>query len=273
MQATVVEEDAQVVGTVLDAADGTTSLLAAASSGNMNDLVLLLNGDVTLLDSQGADEETALICATRTRRYPIAHTLIDRNANLDIQAKNGWTSLLWATHNANRDLVKGLVEKKASLNLVHSGMGWNALILAAGIGETEIVKILVRHNADLDQQDNDGKTALMMAAWHGYAEIVRVLIQHGANMDIREVKNNDDALALAKSKDRLEVVKLIKSEQNWLRRRFFVIFCSEYRKSIERAAYSSFSSSEAAPTSPLGLRVVEKVLSLPQFCRIVASFI
>ena len=78
------------------------------------------------------------------------------------------------------------------------------LILAAGNGHLELVKILVKHKAQIDKADSFNATALMAAATNGSLDVVQFLLANGANAK--------DALASAKEGGNAEVVKLIKSK-------------------------------------------------------------
>ncbi|HET9643368.1 MAG TPA: ankyrin repeat domain-containing protein, partial [Burkholderiaceae bacterium] len=55
--------------------------------------------------------------------------------------------------------------------------GQSALIVAAGEGKTNCVRILLQHNAHADLQDNFGMTALMYAATNGHLPVVQELLK------------------------------------------------------------------------------------------------
>ncbi len=55
--------------------------------------------------------------------------------------------------------------------------GTTALIIAAGHGHIDIVRLLIEHNADVNAA---GGLALTLATQKGYTDIVTVLRQHGA---------------------------------------------------------------------------------------------
>jgi hypothetical protein len=56
-----------------------------------------------------------------------------------------------------------------------------ALLLAAALGQTEVVDVLNRHGASVYSRMDDGRTALMLAAENGHAETVTLLLDLGAN--------------------------------------------------------------------------------------------
>ncbi|KAG9234012.1 ankyrin repeat-containing domain protein [Amylocarpus encephaloides] len=61
--------------------------------------------------------------------------------------------------------------------------GSRALHLAAAAGHSEMCKLLVDHEADLDATDDGGATAMELAAQNGYEWIVKMLLDHGANVN------------------------------------------------------------------------------------------
>jgi ankyrin repeat protein len=51
---------------------------------------------------------------------------------------------------------------------------------ASGQGYTEIVKLMIDSNADVNAKNNDGLTALMIAKEENNTEIIRLLTKVGA---------------------------------------------------------------------------------------------
>ena len=59
------------------------------------------------------------------------------------------------------------------------------LILAAMLGSTEVVQVLLEYGACMDASNSDGWTALMYAAQQGHANIVRLLVSMGCQVSCR----------------------------------------------------------------------------------------
>ncbi len=72
--------------------------------------------------------------------------------------------------------------------------GRSALNLAAYQGNIAQVETLLKHKADIDWWDKDGRTPLMLAGAH--PAVVRLLLKHGANASLQD-KQGFDALAYA----------------------------------------------------------------------------
>ena len=88
--------------------------------------------------------------------------------------------------------------------------GNTALIEAANHGDTEIVKLLMPFNPDLNTTSAGGRTALMCAAFKGHREVVEILLENGANRDIRDL-DGENALGLARLRGNDDIASLLES--------------------------------------------------------------
>ena len=73
-------------------------------------------------------------------------------------------------------MVKQLLAAGADVNMP-TKEGMTALMLAASVGNTEMVEILLEAGADVELQDEDGTTALMAASFNGFSEVVETLLR------------------------------------------------------------------------------------------------
>lgn len=70
------------------------------------------------------------------------------------------------------------------------------LLNYAKIGDTKNVKMLVKDGANINYQDNNGKTALILASEHNQLEVAKFLLYNGATKDLSD-ENGNTALILA----------------------------------------------------------------------------
>uniref|UniRef100_A0AAR5P9E4 Uncharacterized protein n=1 Tax=Dendroctonus ponderosae TaxID=77166 RepID=A0AAR5P9E4_DENPD len=107
------------------------------------------------------------------------------------------------------DIVRLLLEHDASPNIVDS-KGSSPLHLAAWSGNLEIVKLLLSGPAicNVNLTSKDDETALHCAAQYGHTGVVSALLEHACDPGIRNCKG-ETALELAAQYGRLETVELL----------------------------------------------------------------
>ncbi|QKG52475.1 ankyrin repeat domain-containing protein [Hymenobacter sp. BRD67] len=96
------------------------------------------------------------------------------NAALEIVPGFPTTYLITAAGNGSLDLVKLLLKYKAQVNQP-DGFKATALMAAAGKGNKAMVELLLASGADAKARDDDGKDALTLAKENSHPEVVAVL--------------------------------------------------------------------------------------------------
>ena len=112
---------------------------------------------------------------------PTAETLLSAgaNPNAGIEVVPGFptTCLITAASNNSFDLVKLLLKHKAQVNQADAFKA-TALMAAAGKGNKAMVELLLSSGANAKATDDEGKDALAMAKESGNKEVVALLEQH-----------------------------------------------------------------------------------------------
>jgi len=108
--------------------------------------------------------------------------LIQKGANPKQLDKLGNTPLFWALKNSQNEIIQILI-KYGGLNETNY-LGDSPLHEAVKTGNLCLVKELVKHNAVVDVQNNEGCTPLHLAVIAGYSQIVEYLLSSGARADI-----------------------------------------------------------------------------------------
>ena len=107
--------------------------------------------------------------------------LIKNRASLDVKSKDGVTPLIFAAANNGVEVMKYLLEVNPKLDLDASADStYNALLFAALNGAKEAVEFLISKGADIEYETKSGKTALMLATSKNKKEIVEILKKNGA---------------------------------------------------------------------------------------------
>jgi ankyrin repeat protein len=134
-------------------------------------------------------------------------------AGADIEAFDGiaGTVLQYAINFEENtlEMLKFLVESGAQVNR-DDQFGRSVLIVAASDGNVNKVKYLVESaGAEIEKTDRRGRTALVHASTEGHVEVVKYLVAKGARMDVVEYENGWTALILASVRGHLETVKFL----------------------------------------------------------------
>ena len=164
-------------------ANGITPLSAAATSGDLDCVELLIG--------HGADPSEAV------------------PATVEVRGKVRSNPILRAANNGNDDLVRLLIAKGVSVNVV-DGSGASPIKLAARDGAPELISTLITAGADLSIADEEGWSPLMTAAYEERADVVALLLGAGANPNT-QTQDGDDwtPLIAAAAYGQTEIVKLL----------------------------------------------------------------
>ena len=108
--------------------------------------------------------------------------------------------------------VERLLDQRADINARHAQSGRNALLVASHCGNVEVVRLLLRYGALMNERDASLLSALHLAALRGHVDIVEALLQEHAEIDI---KGPDDRtpLRIAAEKEQIEVAEVLLRKQ------------------------------------------------------------
>jgi ankyrin repeat protein len=139
--------------------------------------------------------------------------LIAGGANVDELDPNGDAPLVMAAYLGHTDIVRLLLEAGADVRAVDPGMKATALHAAAYAGRTEAARLLIEHGIEIDRQGpKNGYTALHDAIWQGHTETARVIIDAGADLTL-ENHEGQTPLAFARARHRGDIAAMIEGKQ------------------------------------------------------------
>ncbi len=140
---------------------------------------IIMIGIIVLL-LQSSCSKPQLSRAVINYDYGRVQYLVDLGADINIRDEYYYrTPLIYAAYYRNRIILEYLIEHDAELNHQDKD-GWTALIFAAYYNDLHNVKALVKGGADLDIRNNDGYTALDYSIYFNFDEIALYLIKNGA---------------------------------------------------------------------------------------------
>ena len=157
--------------------------------------------DLNVLDKSN---NTLLHYAARAENMELVSSLLQRGVNIDQKnsdAKifyelnpNDFAYLRMAVIKGHIKLTESLLQHKPDLiKEKDSKTGCTALHFAIKSGHHELVRLLIKADADVSARDNQKNTPLHHAAYKNDYELVRILLANGAEVD---VKDNNSATPL-----------------------------------------------------------------------------
>ena len=118
--------------------------------------------------------------------------------------------LLWGTKNGYEELVQQLLKRTADgIDPNHKDLyDRTPLSWAAEMGHEKLVRLLIRHGAQVESKDKHGQTPLFYAAGNIDGTIVTLLIAEGAQVETRD-NYGRTALSRAEAHGRKVVVQVL----------------------------------------------------------------
>ncbi len=130
------------------------------------------------IDVNGVDPSktlTALHMAAYNGHTETVQYLIEQGAKVDCRDAEGKTPLIHACTGPFAESVKVLIEAGADVNARDATEGFTPLMMAAGLGQPEVVEVLLAHKADKSLLDDDKESAADHAKNSGHTAIVEML--------------------------------------------------------------------------------------------------
>ncbi len=197
-------------GVDVNAAHGSLTPLLAATRDSWHGrpeavMTLLANGaDPRVAD---ADGNTPMHHAARSSDPGVVALLRDAAAEIDTPNKEGLTPLGVACLAGNWRLARFLLERGARVRVDGAV---SPLVAAAGGDDDDPagVQLLLKHKAQPDGPDRDGRTALHRAAHAGHAAIAAELLAAGADAAARDAQQRTPLLEAARG-GRLATVEVL----------------------------------------------------------------
>lgn len=150
------------------------STLHYAAGGNMTETIILLLGLGVDMEAQSSSGDTPLTFAIKNDRVESAEILLHAGSNSNTSSL---TPPALAVEYGATQTLKMLLDRDTE--------GYNNSLLlhrAAHIGNIETVQVLLDAKLDTEEKDTRGMTPLLIAANLGEADIVRLLLRKGANI-------------------------------------------------------------------------------------------
>ena len=193
-----------------DAIIGNCPLCKDAYLGNLNNLKDHISNDMDVNESD-KNGVTALFAAVEGGHVRIVKFLIKHGADANQKVANT-PPIYMAALLGNYQIMKLMAINKTDVNSLADN-GFSPLMAAASgdFSDKEnylAVKLLLRYNASIDHQDENGVTALMIAAGRGDNRTVKALLHENADIKLYD-KNKNTAIDYARKFGFSETIEII----------------------------------------------------------------
>jgi hypothetical protein len=169
-------------------------------------------------DAGGVEEYTnaedrripeAIKTTTSNKSSTIQSLRSETLADIDVSNVDGRSNnaLQTAAFNGNIKIVRMLLKHGANVN-ARGGKFGNTLQAASWKGHVEVVRLLLESGADVNMQGGEYGNALQAASYRGHVEVVKLLLECGADVNMQGGKLGN-ALQAASCNSSEEVVKLL----------------------------------------------------------------
>lgn len=165
-------------------------LIEYAEQGNTEEVKRLLKSGADI-NATGEGGRTAVLAATYHNQVETVDALIEAGADINIRDHNRNNVFLYAGAEGLLDILRLAIDAGADVTLTNR-YGGTALIPAADRGHVEIVReLLTRTDVDIDHINNLNWTALLEAIILGdggenHQQIVKLLLKHGADVHLAD---------------------------------------------------------------------------------------
>ena len=156
-------------------------IFSSAKEGNLERVILLIEGNQELIKAANERQKTALHFAAEKGHLEIVAYLLENGAEVDAKSIYKTTPLFSAAETGNLELAEMLIKYTADVNAFSQFFG-TALHRAVYMGHPEVSKYLLEHGANVTAQNSTG-TVLHTAALMGRPNLARLLIEYGADVN------------------------------------------------------------------------------------------
>mmetsp|Transcript_16423 Transcript_16423/g.24744 ORF Transcript_16423/g.24744 Transcript_16423/m.24744 type:complete len:1487 (-) Transcript_16423:24-4484(-) len=183
----------------------------AARNGHVSAVRLLVAQDSTSLEAVTKQGETALCLACANAQKPVVKILLDAKAEPNNKRPDGAYPLHLACAARSEGSAKELILKGANLDAKWQG-GATAMIVASANGMARTVELLIRSNAKINSRLDDGATSLYVACEKNHLTVVHKLLANGAKVNY-SMKSGASPLYIASQNNHIDIVRVLISDK------------------------------------------------------------
>lgn len=196
------------------------TLLRFACENDLLNIVNILLKKGANVNAENEYKQTLLMLACKNGKLDIVKSLLANGANINAEDKTGKTPIIFAYENNHKEVVEFLLPPEGDVVDPKKAVDVNAkdpisrktlLMFACNYGHLNIVNILLKKGAKVNEQDSCGQTALMFACncvEPSATDIVNSLLANGADVNAKD-KFKETPLMFACKHGHLDKVELL----------------------------------------------------------------
>uniref|UniRef100_A0A8D2CKT8 Ankyrin repeat and EF-hand domain containing 1 n=1 Tax=Sciurus vulgaris TaxID=55149 RepID=A0A8D2CKT8_SCIVU len=173
--------------------NGCTPTMKAAELGHELSMEILAKAkaDMTILDNEGKGVLFYCILPTK-RHYRCSLIALEHGADVNNSSYEGKPVFLRACEEAHdiKEMCLTFLEKGANPNSINSSTGRTALMEASREGVLELVRGMLERGAEVNVFDNDRHNAAHFAAKGGYFDILKLLFAYNGDVGLIAMNGN-----------------------------------------------------------------------------------
>jgi len=133
-------------------------------------------------DHYGRFELPPLQKAAAEMNFKAVESLLNQKADANAKTFDGMTAMHYAAMSGQTNMLKLLLAHQAEINVATTNEGWTPLHFAAMFGQMDAVQLLLDNHADINAKARyGGATPLHLALQRGQTNVVELLQQHGGH--------------------------------------------------------------------------------------------
>ena len=192
----------------LTAPNGKSALMVASKKGDLSLAARLVSASADIHETTNTSG-TAFMFAVLGNNQDIAHWLVEQGADIHVVGSNGWTALTIAAAKGNVELLQWLIDLGADAQ-IRDVYRFTPLLRAVDNGYLNAAALLLNlPDTDINARDEYDNTALHHAVSAQNTDMITLLIEHNADV---HVKNRDGVSSLELSKEFSSLEALLNSE-------------------------------------------------------------
>jgi len=167
-------------------------MLRSIRSGDHSELVRLLDQgmDCDQTFAISGSHRSALCLALEQGHTKIVEELCKRRCSVSMIDQGGLTPIHLAASLGKTEIVHILLENRADIDACAISTGDTALHMASSANHLDTVTLLLQKGANVNKQNNEGQTCLMQAARNCHSNICNLLLSFGARKSVSDIRGN-----------------------------------------------------------------------------------